>query len=151
MKPLPRILLVEDNLDDYEATVRSLRKSHFANPIHWCRNGQDALDYLHCREAYAAESPETSRPDLILLDLNMPGIDGRHLLEQIKNDARLGIIPVVVLSTSADNKDIDQCYALGASTYIQKPVNFEGLMQAIRTMKEYWFDVAILPGRAGSG
>jgi two-component system response regulator len=80
-----------------------------------------------------------------LLDLNMPGLDGRETLEIIKQDDTLKAIPVVVLTTSADSQDIDQCYKLGVSTYIQKPVSFEGLVEAMRTMKEYWFDVAILP------
>lgn len=146
MQTLPNILLVEDNEDDYEATVRSFRKNHVLNPVHWCRSGGDALDYLHGRGRYA-EAGTAVRPDLILLDLNMPGVDGRQVLTHVKDDAALRSIPVVVLTTSADSKDVDQCYAIGASTYIQKPVSFEGLTEAIRTMKDYWFGVAILPNR----
>jgi two-component system response regulator len=149
MNTFSHILLVEDNIDDYEATVRSLRRNHFANPIQWCRNGQEALDYLLKQGAFMQPGAGIQRPDLILLDLNMPGIDGRHVLERIKSNVKLNMIPVIILTTSADNFDIDQCYTLGASTYIQKPVSFEGLAQAIHTMKEYWFDVAILPQRQG--
>jgi CheY-like chemotaxis protein len=138
------IMLVEDNQDDYEATLRSLRKNHFVNPVHWCRSGQHALDCLHAACAGTEDAPHAV-PDLILLDLNMPGIDGRHVLSIIKDHPRLRAIPVVVLTTSIDETDIAKCYALGANTYIQKPVHFEGLTAAIRTMKEYWFGIAILP------
>lgn len=137
------ILLVEDNQDDYEATVRSLKKNHVLSPVHWCQSGQDALDYLHKTGQYQGLNHDL--PGLVLLDLNMPGIDGREVLNRIKDDEKLRSIPVVILTTSADAKDIDQCYDLGASTYIQKPVSFSGLSEAIRTMKEYWFGVAILP------
>jgi two-component system, response regulator len=141
---IPTILLIEDNEDDFEATLRSLKKNLFLNPVYWCRSGRDALDYLYKRGAYA-EADKAPQPDLILLDLNMPGIDGRQVLTQIKNDPNLKHIPVVVLTTSADVKDVDQCYQIGASTYIQKPVSFEGLTEAVRKMKDYWFGIAILP------
>jgi CheY-like chemotaxis protein len=144
MPTIPTILLVEDNEDDYEATIRSLKKNHFINPVRWCKSGREALDYLHNVGSYGDEAG-APKPDLILLDLNMPGIDGRQVLGQIKSEANLKSIPVVVLTTSSDAKDVDQCYSLGASTYIQKPVSFEGLTEAIRTMKDYWFGVAILP------
>ena len=140
------ILLVEDNQDDYEATVRSLKKNHFMNPVHWCKNGQEALDYLF-RQSDKANDPDVKTPDLVLLDLNMPGVDGRQVLKRLKDDAGLCSIPVVILTTSKDAQDIDACYKIGASTYIQKPVSFEGLTEAIRTMKDYWFGVAILPSK----
>jgi two-component system, response regulator len=139
-----QLLLVEDNQDDYEATLRSLKKNHLVNPVHWCRDGQDALDYLHKKGNYANDA-DVRQPGLILLDLNMPGIDGREVLQTLKADEKLKRIPIVILTTSADCKDVEQCYNLGASTYIQKPVSFEGLTEALRTMKDYWFDVAILP------
>lgn len=136
MLKLPNILIVEDNADDYEATERSFRRAHFLNPIFWARNGQQAIDFLR----------NSATPvDLILLDLNMPGIDGRHVLERVKSDTTLKTIPIIVLTTSSDEKDIQACYALGASTFIQKPVNFEGLAEAIRTMNDYWFGIALLP------
>ena len=139
MSDLPHILLIEDNHDDCEATIRSLKKNHFINPIQWCKNGQEALNYL--------QNKNNQRPDLILLDLNMPGIDGRQVLQIIKTDTALKSIPVVILTTSADSKDVEQCYSIGASTYIQKPVNFQSLTEAIHTVKDYWFGVAILPGQ----
>jgi len=141
MSTIPVILLVEDNEDDYEATVRSLKKNHFLNPIHWCRSGREALEFLKTATETGA------LPDLILLDLNMPGIDGRQVLAAVKGDAALKHIPVIVLTTSNDARDVDQCYNIGASTYIQKPVSFEGLTEAIRTMKDYWFGIALLPNR----
>lgn len=147
MSQYAQIMLVEDNPDDYEATLRSLRKNHLMNPVHWCKNGHDALDYLHRAGAYSMDAPRV-RPDLILLDLNMPGLDGRKVLEHIKSDEELKSIPVVILTTSKDSKDVDQCYAFGANTYIQKPVNFESLTQAIAAMKDYWFGIAVLPAKS---
>ncbi len=145
MPAIPAILLVEDNEDDYEATVRSLKKNHFVNPVHWCKSGRDALEFLKTAGETGA------LPDLILLDLNMPGIDGRQVLAAVKGDAQLRHIPVIVLTTSNDARDIDTCYDIGASTYIQKPVSFEGLTEAIRTMKDYWFGIALLPNREKVG
>lgn len=144
MPAMPTLLLVEDNEDDYEATARSLKKNHFLNTVHWCRSGREALDFL--AKAASGEGPH-SLPDLMLLDLNMPGIDGRQVLATVKADPALRQIPVIVLTTSSDIRDIDQCYSIGASTYIQKPVSFEGLTEAIRTMKDYWFGIALLPNR----
>jgi two-component system response regulator len=141
---LPAILLVEDNVDDYDATVRSFVAAHLDNPIQWCKSGQDALNYLKGEGKYA-ESPAAIRPALILLDLNMPGIDGRKTLSLIKQDQALKKIPVVVLTTSADEKDIEQCYQMGASTYIQKPVDFASLLEAVGRIKDYWFGMALLP------
>jgi CheY-like chemotaxis protein len=148
MKPqpnLPTILLVEDNPDDYEAAVRSFKSAHLDNPVHWCKSGKDALDYLKHEGPYAGAAAG-SKPALILLDLNMPGIDGRKVLELTKQDAALRKIPIVVLTTSSDERDISQCYELGASTYIQKPVDFDGLIAAVHRIKDYWFGVALLPG-----
>ena len=137
-KTPPMILLVEDNEDDFEATQRSLEKNHFINPVHWCQSGQEALDYLF-------ENNNKQMPDLVLLDLNMPGIDGRQVLQRIKDNDKTKKIPVIILTTSGDPIDIEMCYKLGASTYIQKPVNFESLTEAVKTIKDYWFGVAILP------
>ncbi len=143
MNRLGDLLMVEDNADDFEAAQRSFTKNRFLNPVVWCRDGQEALDYLRRKGRYADMPP--SKTDLILLDLNMPGLDGRKTLTLIKADNVLKSIPVVILTTSNDQRDIDNCYELGASTYIQKPVNFERLTQAIQTMTDYWFGIAILP------
>ena len=142
---LPSILLVEDNKDDYEATQRSFKQAHLDNPIHWCRSCKDAMDYLKHEGIYLGERM-TMLPALILLDLNMPGIDGRKILKILKQHDNLKKIPVIILTTSSDLRDVEECYTLGASTYIQKPVNFEGLVEAITRIKEYWFGIALLPG-----
>jgi two-component system response regulator len=143
---LPTILLVEDSIDDYEAAIRSFKAAHLDNPIHWCKSGKDALDYLKHEGAYA-NAPNEAKPALVLLDLNMPGIDGRKVLAMVKEDQALKRIPIVVLTTSSDERDVTQCYELGASTYIQKPVDFDGLIGAVSRIKEYWFGIALLPSK----
>ena len=141
------ILLVDDNADDYDATMRSFKSAHLHNPVQWCKSGKDAMEYLHHEGKYANLSPE-QRPGIILLDLNMPGIDGKKTLSLIKADRSLKKIPVIILTTSSDERDVDSCYELGASTYIQKPVDFESLVYAIRRIKDYWFGIALLPSEA---
>jgi two-component system, response regulator len=148
MNELAHVLIVEDNEDDYEATRRSFLKNHFVNPLSWSRSAEEALQVLRSGDAANAGSQPEGRPDLILLDLNMPGMDGRRFLEIVKADDRLKSIPVVVLTTSSDTADIERCYQLGASTYIQKPVSFDGLTRAVSTMKDYWFGIALLPSTA---
>jgi len=145
MNNLGLILLVDDNPDDYEATHRSLRKNHFKNPVKWCKSGQDAKDFLYYEGEYSDQQYDL--PILILLDLNMPGLDGRQLLKLLKVDEKRKGIPTVILTTSNDPTDVDSCYNFGASTYIQKPVEFDGLIKAIKTIKDYWFGIAILPGQ----
>ena len=137
------ILVVEDSDDDYEATEMALRESKLANPLVRCEDGQEALDYLLHQGVFEESKP--SLPGIILLDLNMPGIDGRHVLEKIKSTDRLKKVPVVVLTTSNDDRDIEGCYSIGANTYIKKPVDLDSFMNAIQRMKEYWFEIAILP------
>ena len=142
------ILLVEDNEDDYEATSRAFKKANLSNPIVWCKSGRDALDFLKREGAYK-DASQGSRPGLVLLDLNMPGMDGRKTLEVIKKDETLKRIPVIILTTSADERDVLACYQMGANTYVQKPVSFEALIEAIKRLKEYWFEIALLPKDAG--
>lgn len=138
------ILIVEDSEDDYEYTEQALREANLKNPIHRCVDGQDALDYLsHLKHEENKE--RRSFPGIILLDLNMPGIDGREVLRTVKGDDKLKRIPVIVLTTSSDEWDISECYKEGANTYIQKPVNIDNFLAAIRRLKEYWFEIAILP------
>jgi two-component system response regulator len=141
---LPTILLVEDSVDDYEAAIRSFKTAHLDNPVHWCKTGQDALDYLK-REGTYAHAPSAAKPALVLLDLNMPGIDGRKVLAIVKQDLALKKTPIVILTTSSDERDVTQCYELGASTFIQKPVDFDGLIGAVSRIKDYWFGIALLP------
>jgi len=139
------ILVVDDSDDDFDATVRALtQEDTLQNPIRRCENGQDALDYLHRRGDYAA--PEAApRPGIILLDLNMPGIDGRRVLEEISKDPELKRIPIIVLTNSSDDRDISACYAMGANTYIQKPLNWDRFFNVMARLKEYWFGIAVLP------
>jgi len=147
MPDLARIMLVEDGEDDYEATIRSFERNRVLNPVRWCRSGQEALDCLYGRGAFAAE-PAPTRTDLILLDLNMPGLDGRFVLQAIKKDPALRSIPVIILTTSVDDHDIEKCYDIGANSYIQKPLHFDGLVEAVRRMKEYWIGLSILPAQS---
>jgi CheY-like chemotaxis protein len=138
------ILLVEDSPEDYETTRRAFRRAQFENPLYRCASGDEALDFLHRRGPYAAPAA-APRPGIILLDLNLPGTDGRAVLAEIKADERLREIPVVVLTTSADERDVQACYRAGAASYIQKPVDAAAFMRAIERLNHYWFEVVILP------
>ena len=139
--PNQPILLVEDSPEDFETTQRAFRRSGLKNPIFRCSDGDDALDFLFRRGSYT----EAPRPGVVLLDLNLPGTDGREVLAEMKADPELRQIPVIVLTTSSDERDVSACYSAGASSYIQKPVDLEGFMQAIERLNDYWFEVVILP------
>lgn len=130
------ILMVEDSEDDFEATMRAFRRANLRNPIMRAASGDEAIELLDNAK---------HKPGLILLDLNMPGMDGRQLLTVLKQREDTRKTPVVILTTSDDERDVDACYQLGANTYIQKPVNLDGLFAAIQRLKEYWFEIAILP------
>ena len=132
-----QILIVDDSPDDFEATKRAFSKINLANTIQHASSGEAALAYLR--------SETEERPGLILLDLNMPGLDGRKTLDLIKRSPHLRNIPVVILTTSNDERDVRSCYDLGANTFIQKPVDFDGLISAVTRLKEYWFEIALLP------
>lgn len=141
------ILIVEDNDIDYRQTLKAFKESHLGNPVYRCVDGDDALDFLYQRGKYAAEVV-APRPSIILLDLRMPGLDGKDVLRQIKSDPDLKSIPVVVLTTSEAPVDVEACYAAGANSYVPKPVTFDGYLKAVRSMNEYWFHIAILPDDA---
>jgi CheY-like chemotaxis protein len=142
--PNQPILLVEDSPEDFEATVRAFRKSGLKNPIVRCEDGDSALDYLHRRGRWT--EPESSpRPGVILLDLNLPGTDGREVLQEIKQHDQLRHIPVIVLTTSNDDRDVKACYQAGANSYVQKPVDMDGFIRAIERLNGYWFEVVVLP------
>ena len=138
------ILLAEDDPGDQELTRRALQKDALRADLNIVQNGEEFLDYLYRRGEFAdpAASP---RPDLILLDLNMPKLNGREALAQIKQHKELGRIPVIVLTTSQQEIDILQSYDLGCSSYIQKPVDVEQFIQVVRTLGTYWFEVVTLP------
>jgi CheY-like chemotaxis protein len=138
------ILIVEDNDDDYNITMRALRKSGVDVGIERCEDGDMALDYLYHRGAF--ECPKTApRPDIILLDLNLPGTDGKEVLLIIKADKKLMNIPVIVMTTSSDPVDIEKCYQYGANSYVQKPIGFNNYMMAVEQIKLFWLEVALMP------
>ncbi len=142
-KPI-HILLVEDNLHDIEIAQRAFSKSAAAVKLVVVRYGQDALDYLNHRGKF--HPPDTSpRPALILLDLNLPRMNGFEVLKKIKQDEHLKSIPVIILTVSDRNEDIVPSYALGANTYIQKPVDFKNFIQIVKTIEGYWIGIASLP------
>ena len=142
--PNQPILLVEDSPEDYEATARAFKKSGLKNPIVRCEDGDSALDYLFRRGQW--EDPESSpRPGVILLDLNLPGTDGREVLQEIKKHDQLRHIPIIVLTTSNDVRDVEACYQAGANSYVQKPVDMDGFIRAIERLNGYWFEVVVLP------
>ncbi len=130
------ILLVDDNDDDVEAAMRAFKRTNLKNAIVRAATGMEALGMLREHKV---------RPALILLDLNMPGLDGRRVLAILKADSELKKIPVVILTTSSDERDVEECYQLGANTYVQKPVDLDGLFAAIQRLKDYWFEIALLP------
>jgi len=142
--PSHLLLVIEDSDEDYEATRRTLHKISPTLQFARCVDGDDALDRLFRRAAYAAPTV-APRPSLILLDLNLPATDGREVLEKIKSDASLRSIPVVVLSTSANPKDVDVCYRNGASSYLLKPVNLQQFRQQLKLLFDYWFGTVLLP------
>jgi CheY-like chemotaxis protein len=138
------ILLVEDSPEDLETTLRAFKKSGLGNPIHHCPDGEAALDYLHRRGDFA-RAEQAPRPAVVLLDLNLPGTDGREVLAEIKQDPALKSIPVIVLTTSSDERDINTCYLAGANSYVQKPVDLGKFIEAVQRLKEFWFEIVILP------
>ncbi len=144
-KQMPmKILLVEDNLHDIEITQRAFLKGSSEVDLTVIRHGQEVLDYLDHRGKF--HPPEISpRPDLILLDLNLPKMSGLEVLKQIKEDINLKPIPVIILTGSQRKEDIVPSYALGANTYIQKPVKFSGFMRIVESIQEYWVGTATLP------
>jgi len=138
------ILIVEDSDDDYMATVRAFKKANLVNPVRRCTNGDQALDYLLQRGEFSGPD-KAPRPSIIMLDLNLPGTDGKEVLRIIKAEPKLQKIPVVVLTTSNAEQDIEQCYAAGANSYVQKPVDLVGFIQSVARLTDYWFNVSILP------
>jgi two-component system response regulator len=140
------ILLVEDNPADVEITLEAFRRSHKGNRIHVCRDGEDALDFLYQRGAYA-KGTNAPRPDLVLLDLNLPKKSGAEVLEAIKNSEDMKDIPVVVLTTSDRDEDVRRCYKHGANSYLTKPVQFDDCLKLIAQIQQYWLDMTKLPPR----
>lgn len=135
------ILLIEDNEGDIILTRKAFKKGKISNHLSVCRNGREGLDFLFKREGYE----DAPTPDLILLDLNMPEISGQEVLEKIKQDDKLRVIPVVILTTSNSDEDILKSYQLQASGYIRKPVDFRQFGNVIMQIQDYWFTVIKFP------
>lgn len=138
------ILLVEDNPDDVELTMHALRKENLANNIHVARDGEEALEFLFCNGNHADRSFERP-PRLVLLDLKLPKVDGMEVLKRLKADARTKAIPVVILTSSKEERDLTNGYGLGANSYIQKPVDFEQFRDTIKHVGLYWLVINQLP------
>jgi len=144
------ILLCDDDADDRLLTQQALDAAHISNSLEVVEDGEQMLDYLYQRGRYAGETGTAPRPGLILLDLNMPKLDGRDALRLIKGDKSLSDIPVVVLTTSRFDKDIALCYELGVNSFISKPVTFTGLVDAMNVLGRYWLEIVELPPTAAA-
>jgi CheY-like chemotaxis protein len=131
------ILLVEDSPKDEELTLRALRKSNVLNPVVVARDGVEALDYLFSRGAHADRDP-LATPQIILLDLKLPRIDGLEVLKTLRADPRTRLLPVVVLTSSNEEQDLIRSYSLGANSYVRKPVDFAHFLEAARQLGLYW-------------
>jgi CheY-like chemotaxis protein len=137
-----QILLVEDNAADVRLTIEALREGKVRNDLHVARDGAEAMEFLR-RQGPFADAP---RPDLVLLDLNLPRKDGREVLREIKDDDSLKRIPVVVLTTSSAEADILRSYSLHANCYITKPVDLEQFVQVVKSIDDFWLTIVKLPG-----
>jgi len=131
------ILLVEDNPRDAELTTRAIKKHNLANPVHVVEDGAEALDFIFCRGAYADREP-SRLPKVIFLDLKLPKLSGLEVLKAIKSEERTRFIPVVVVTSSREDPDIKAAYALGANSYVVKPVNFDAFIEAMSSLGLYW-------------
>lgn len=138
---LIRILLVEDSPSDAKLTLTALKLAKVANQVDHVIDGVEAMDFLRQR----GKHQQAQRPDLILLDLNLPRKDGREVLEELKTDSDLKTIPVVVLTTSKAEQDVFRSYQLHANCYITKPVNFERFLEVIRSIEQFWLSAVVLP------
>ena len=136
MNILGRILLVEDDPKDVELTLTALEEYNLANEVVVARDGAEALDYLYCRGAFATRSNDN--PAVLLLDLKLPKVDGLEVLQQVKSDEKLRIIPVVVLTSSREEKDMVASYRLGVNAYVVKPVDFHEFVDAIKELGVFW-------------
>jgi CheY-like chemotaxis protein len=143
------VLLVDDSREDVELTSHILRREKLASSIHIVRDGEEALDFLFCRGAFADRSFDRP-PKVVLLDLKLPKVNGIQILEQLKNDHRTKFIPVVVLSSSNEERDLVRSYELGANSYIQKPVDFDRFRYTVKTAVLYWLAINQPPPANGA-
>ena len=137
------ILIVEDNDEDFEATIWALRKASVEIPVIRCKDGEQALDYLEAR-AHSGHQALPS-PALVLLDLNLPRSNGQDLLKHIKTSHELRSLPIIVITTSANQGDVKACYRLGANSYVVKPVDITHLLELVKGLIDYWFRLVLLP------
>lgn len=138
------VLLAEDNEHDIIATKRAWKRHHIANPLYIVKDGEECLDFLHQRGKYS-EPETTPRPGILLLDINMPKMDGLAVLKHIREDRKLRHLPVVILTSSKDEEDRLKSYNLGVNAYIVKPVGFDNFSEAVRTINLFW-ELVDLPG-----
>ncbi len=138
------ILLVEDNPADVELTLRAFHTQHVSNSIHVVRDGEEALDLLFCRGPFAKRSFDQP-PRVVLLDLKLPKVDGMEVLRQLKADSRTRLIPVVILTSSREERDLVESYQLGVNSYIQKPVDFDQFCEVVKQLGLYWMVVNVPP------
>lgn len=143
MEKLGRILMVEDDTNDVEMTMTALEEYNLANEVIVTRDGEEALDYLYCRGKY--ESRASDNPAVLLLDLKLPKVDGLEVLRQVKSDDRLKMIPVVVLTSSHEEKDMVASYRLGVNAYVVKPVDFHEFVNAIKELGAFWAVINVPP------
>jgi len=147
MNPLPKpitILMADDEAPDRLLTLEALRDSRLLNDLRFVEDGEELMDYLHTRGKFAPPA-DAPRPGLILLDLNMPRMDGRTVLKEIKQDPKLREIPIAVLTASKDDEDVYRSYDLGVNSYIVKPVTFESLVDTLQSSERYYFQIVDLP------
>lgn len=145
-RPALPILIADDDPDDRELARDALAESRLLNPVHFVTDGVELLEYLQRRGRYRAI--ETQRPGVILVDLNMPRMDGREAIAEIKRDPALRQIPIVVLTTSKAEEDIYRTYDLGVSSYVVKPITFDALVKVMAGLGRYWFELVELPETA---
>ena len=141
------ILLVEDSPADAEMTLRALRRNNLANKVHWVKDGEEALDYMFGRAGYAGREP--GLPRLVMLDLKMPKIDGIEVLRALKADATTRSVPVVVMTSSNEERDVVASYQLGVNSYIVKPVQFESFLETVAKIGLYWVLTNRVPAEGG--
>ena len=141
------ILLVEDNQDDIDLTLRALRQHKLISEVVVVKDGAEALDYLFARGPYKGRNPEEV-PQLVLLDVNLPKLSGLDVLKQLRDDARTKLLPVVMLTTSREERDVAESYANGANSYVQKPVDFAAFTEAVRQLGVYWLMLNETPWHA---
>jgi len=144
-----QILLVEDNADDVELALRAFRKSDLVNTVTIARDGVEALDYLLATGS-RADRADNPLPDLVLLDIKLPRIDGLQVLERLRANPRTKLVPIVVLTSSIEPKDLLTCYTLGANSYVRKPIDFQQFSKALQQIGSYWLQTNQAPPLPGT-